>query len=75
MDDWELEASMSYHIATAIRLDSQHSYAWAIKHYQYTIYAIQELVYRYPSYKMQKVYLERTRAYENRIKALEMLGL
>jgi hypothetical protein len=74
MDYGELSASISYHAAAAIRLDSQHSYALAIKHYQYAVYAIQELVYSHSSYKIQKIYIERANAYENRIKALRMMS-
>ena len=74
MDDWELQASISYYSAAAIRLDSLHS-GEAVKCYQYAIYALQELAYKCPDYQLQKVYLERSRAYENRIKALKMLSL
>lgn len=67
------EQSASYHAAAAIRLDSQDSKALAIKHYQLAIEALLMQVRRYPDYKLNKVYMERANAYQNRIKALKML--
>ncbi|HZT35240.1 MAG TPA: AAA family ATPase [Nitrososphaera sp.] len=44
----------------------------AIQSYQRAIDALVKLVQIYPDYKLNKVYMERAKAYENRIKALQM---
>ena len=56
----------------AIRLDSQGSRGMAINSYQRAIEALVKLVQIYPDYKLNKVYMERANAYQNRIKALQM---
>ena len=58
--------------AEAIRLDSQGSRGMAINSYQRAIEALVKLVQIYPDYKLNKVYMERANAYQNRIKALQM---
>src|SRR5919206_742665 len=68
----ELENSASKYAAEAIRLDSQGSRGMAIKSYQNAIEALAKLVQIYPEYKLNKVYMERAYAYQNRIKALQM---
>lgn len=68
----ELENSASKYAAEAIRLDSQGSRGMAIKSYQNAIEALAKLVQIYPEYKLNKVYMERANAYQNRIKALQM---
>ena len=68
----ELENSASKYAAEAIRLDSQGSRGMAIKSYQSAIEALAKLVQIYPEYKLNKVYMERANAYQNRIKALQM---
>jgi SpoVK/Ycf46/Vps4 family AAA+-type ATPase len=68
----ELENSASKHAAEAIRLDSQGSRGLAIQAYQHAIEALVKLVQIYPDYKLNKVYMERANAYQNRIKALQM---
>jgi SpoVK/Ycf46/Vps4 family AAA+-type ATPase len=68
----ELENSASKYAAEAIRLDSQGSRGMAIKSYQSAIEALAKLVQIYPEYKLNKVYIERANAYQNRIKALQM---
>ncbi|MCI0560132.1 MAG: AAA family ATPase, partial [Nitrososphaera sp.] len=55
-----------------IRLDSQGSRGMAIQSYQRAIEALVKLVQIYPDYKLNKVYMERANAYQNRIKALQM---
>src|SRR5574341_1288365 len=66
----ELENSASKYAAEAIRLDSQGSRGMAIQSYQRAIEALVKLVQLYPDYKLNKVYMERANAYQNRIKAL-----
>ena len=68
----ELENSASKYAAEAIRLDSQGSRGMAIQSYQCAIEALVKLVQIYPDYKLNKVYMERASAYQNRIKALQM---
>src|ERR687887_305608 len=68
----ELENSASKYAAEAIRLDSQGSRGMAIQAYQRSIEALVKLVQIYPDYKLNKVYMERASAYQNRIKALQM---
>src|SRR5688500_4035327 len=68
----ELENSASRYAAEAIRLDSQGSRGMAINSYQRAIEALVKLVQIYPDYKLNKVYMERANAYQNRIKALQM---
>jgi SpoVK/Ycf46/Vps4 family AAA+-type ATPase len=68
----ELENTASKHAAEAIRLDSQGSRGMAVQSYQHAIEALVKLVQIYPEYKLNKVYMERASAYQNRIKALQM---
>src|SRR5574339_450395 len=68
----ELENSASKYAAEAIRQDSQGSRGMAIQSYQRAIEALVKLVQIYPDYKLNKVYMERANAYQNRIKALQV---
>jgi SpoVK/Ycf46/Vps4 family AAA+-type ATPase len=68
----ELEDSASKFAAEAIKLDSQGSRGMAIQSYQRAIEALVKLVQIYPEYKLNKIYVERAQAYQNRIKALQM---
>jgi SpoVK/Ycf46/Vps4 family AAA+-type ATPase len=68
----ELENSASKYAAEAIRLDSQGSRGMAIQSYQRARDALVKLVQIYPDYKLNKVYMERASAYQNRIKALQL---
>ena len=68
----ELENSASRYAAEAIRLDSQGSRGMAINSYQRAIESLVKLVQIYPDYKLNKVYMERANAYQNRIKVLQM---
>ena len=68
----ELENTASKYAAEAIRLDSQGSRGMAVQSYQHAIEALVKLVQIYPEYKLNKVYMERASAYQNRIKALQM---
>jgi SpoVK/Ycf46/Vps4 family AAA+-type ATPase len=68
----ELENTASKYAAEAIKLDSQGSHSIAIQSYQRASEALIRLVEIYPEYKLNRVYLERASAYQNRIKALQM---
>jgi SpoVK/Ycf46/Vps4 family AAA+-type ATPase len=68
----ELENSASKYAAEAIRFDSQGSRGLAIQAYQRAIEALVKLIQIYPDYKLNKIYMERASAYQNRIKALQM---
>ena len=68
----ELENTASRFAAEAIKLDSQGSHSVAIQSYQRASEALIRLVEIYPEYKLNRVYLERASAYQNRIKALQM---
>ena len=68
----ELENSASKYAAEAIRLDSRGSRGMAIQSYQRAIEALIKLVEIYPEYKLNKIYMERASAYQNRIKSLQM---
>lgn len=68
----ELENSASRYAAQAIRHDSQGSRILAIEAYQRAIESLVKLVQIYPEYKLNKIYMERANAYQNRIKSLQI---
>ena len=68
----ELENTASKFAEEAIRLDSQGSRGMAIQHYQRAVESLLKLVQLYPEYKLNKIYVERAKAYQNRIKALQV---
>src|SRR5215471_14888282 len=68
----ELENSASKYAAEAIRLDSQGSRGMAIQSYQRAIESLVKLVQVYPEYKLNKIYIERAGAYQNRIETLRL---
>lgn len=68
----ELENNASRYASDAIRLDSQGARGMAIANYQKAIDSLVKLIHLYPDNKLNKVYTERCRSYENRIKALQM---
>lgn len=67
----ELEESAYYYASQAIKMDSQGSYATAITYYQKAIATLIKLAQLYPDYKLNKMYLERAAAYQERVKALQ----
>ena len=67
----ELENVASKYAAEAIRLDSQGARPLAIQYYQKAVEYLLKLVRLYPDYKLNKIYIERAKAYQNRIKALQ----
>ncbi len=67
----ELESIASRYAAEAIRLDSQGAKPLAIQYYQKAVESLLKLVKLYPDYKLNKVYMDRAMAYQQRIKALQ----
>jgi SpoVK/Ycf46/Vps4 family AAA+-type ATPase len=67
----ELEEAASKYAAEAIRLDSHGAQGTAIQMYQKAISALIKLAKLYPEYKMNRLYLDRAMAYQERIKALQ----
>jgi SpoVK/Ycf46/Vps4 family AAA+-type ATPase len=68
----ELENNASKYASDAIRLDSQGARGMAIANYQRAIDSLVKLIQLYPDNKLNKIYTERCRAYENRIKSLQL---
>lgn len=68
----ELENSASRFAAEAIKLDSQGARGMAITNYQRAIDSLVKLIQLYPDNKLNRIYMERSAAYQNRIKALQM---
>ncbi len=66
----ELEDNASKYAAEAIRFDSQGTRGLAIQAYQRATESLVKLIQLYPDYKLNKIYMERVSAYQNRIKAL-----
>jgi len=67
----ELEKSATSYALEAIRLDNQGSKGMAITMYQKAIESLLKLVQLYPEYSLNKVYIQRAIAYQERIKALQ----
>ena len=68
----ELENSASKFAAEAIKLDSQGARGMAIANYQKAIDSLVKLIQLYPDNKLNRVYMERSAAYQNRIKGLQL---
>ena len=66
----ELENNASKYAAEAISYDSKGSRGLAIQAYQRATESLMKLIQLYPDYKLNKVYVERIHAYQNRTKAL-----
>jgi SpoVK/Ycf46/Vps4 family AAA+-type ATPase len=66
----ELEDAAGKYAAEAIRFDSQGSRGMAIQMYQRAISTLIKLAQLYPNYNLNKLYLDRATAYQERIKAL-----
>jgi len=67
----ELEKSATNYALEAVRLDKQGSRGMAITMYQKAIENLLKLVQLYPEYSLNKVYIQRAIAYQERIKALQ----
>jgi SpoVK/Ycf46/Vps4 family AAA+-type ATPase len=67
----ELEKSATAYALDAVRLDKQGAKGKAITLYQKAIESLLQLVQLYPEYGLNKVYITRAIAYQERIKALQ----
>lgn len=67
----ELEKGATSYALEAIRLDNQGSKGMAITMYQKAIESLLKLVQLYPEYSLNKVYIQRAIAYQERIKAIQ----
>lgn len=67
----ELEKMATNYAMEAVRLDKQGSRGMAITMYQKAIETLLKLVQLYPEYGLNKVYLQRALAYQERIKVLQ----
>ena len=67
----ELEKTATAYALDAVRLDKQGQKGRAITLYQKAIEALLQLVQLYPEYGLNKVYVQRAIAYQERIKALQ----
>ena len=71
----ELEKAATAYALDAVRLDKQGQKGRAITLYQKAIESLLQLVQLYPEYGLNKVYVQRAIAYQERIKALLEQGL
>ncbi|MDD3791767.1 MAG: AAA family ATPase [Candidatus Bathyarchaeota archaeon] len=67
----ELEKAATAYALDAVRLDKQGQKGRAITLYQKAIESLLQLVQLYPEYGLNKVYVQRAVAYQERIKALQ----
>jgi SpoVK/Ycf46/Vps4 family AAA+-type ATPase len=67
----ELEKAATAYALDAVRLDKQGAKGRAIALYQKAIESLLQLVQLYPEYSLNKVYIQRAIAYQERIKALQ----
>ncbi|HVP26038.1 MAG TPA: AAA family ATPase [Candidatus Bathyarchaeia archaeon] len=67
----ELEKDATNFALEAVRLDKQGANGLAISSYQKAIESLLKLVQLYPEYGLNKVYIQRAIAYQERIKALQ----
>lgn len=67
----ELEKDATTFALEAVRLDKQGSKGMAITMYQKAIESLLQLVQLYPEYSLNKVYIQRAIAYQDRIKAVQ----
>ena len=71
----ELERSASKYASDAIKYDSQGGCGMAITNYQKATESLLKLQRLYPDSQLNKIYAERMRSYQNRIKALQSTSL
>jgi tetratricopeptide (TPR) repeat protein len=67
----EIEKSASKYASAAIKYDSQGARGMAITHYQKAIDTLFKLLHLYPDSKLNKIYRERMKSYQDRIKILQ----
>lgn len=70
----ELEKAAKNYAVEAIRLDKQGAKGMAITMYQKAIETLLKLAQLYPDYHLNKVYIQRAMAYQERVKALQGVG-
>jgi len=70
----ELEKAATSYALEAVRLDKQGARGMAITMYQKAIETLLKLVQLYPDYGLNRVYIQRAMAYQERIKALQGVG-
>ncbi len=71
---YELEKAATSYALEAVRLDKQGARGMAITMYQKAIATLLKLVQLYPDYGLNRVYIQRAMAYQERIKALQGIG-
>jgi len=67
----ELEKAATNYALEAIRLDKQGARGMAITMYQKAVESLLKLVQLYPEYSLNKIYIQRAIAYQERIKVLQ----
>jgi len=67
----ELEQAATNYAIEAVRLDKQGSKGMAITMYQKTIETLLLIAHLYPDYSLNKVYIQRAMAYQERVKVLQ----
>jgi SpoVK/Ycf46/Vps4 family AAA+-type ATPase len=70
----QLEKAATSYALEAVRLDKQGARGMAITMYQKAIETLLKLVQLYPDYGLNKVYIQRAMAYQERIRALQGVG-
>jgi len=70
----ELEKAATSYALEAVRLDKQGARGMAITMYQKAIETLLKLVQLYPDYGLNKIYIQRAMAYQERIKILQGAG-
>jgi len=70
----ELEKAATSYALEAVRLDKQGARGMAITMYQNAIETLLKLVQLYPDYGLNKIYIQRAMAYQERIKILQGAG-
>ena len=70
----ELEKAATNNAIEAVRLDKQGSKGMAITMYQKAIATLLKLVQLYPDYGLNRVYIQRAMAYQERISAIQGVG-
>ena len=71
----ELEKSASRYATDAIKYDSQGTRGMAITNYQKATESLLKLTRLYPDSKLNKIYTERMKSYQNRIQALQSTSI
>jgi len=67
----ELEQAATKYAIEAVRLDKQGSNGMAITMYQRAIETLLRIAHLYPDYSLNKVYIQRAMAYQERVKVLQ----